>query len=224
VAGLGAGLVASALAPREAQAANGNALTLGTGNNATLPTVLSFAPANPGDHGPGLQVSATESGPTNSGVVGTAPDGNGVYGQSPDGVGVRGETDNHTGVLGIRGTALPSALLEGGVSGASSEDVPGVAAKHTSPGGLALQAEGRVQFSSAGRAQIPKGQYQTTVSLPGVVFADSVVIVTLNTNPGNGALKYVTVQADQFTVVLNPPSLVGVGFSYLVLNGAPPIV
>jgi hypothetical protein len=150
-----------------------------------------------------------------------------VYGAAPNGTGVLGESDNRTGVLGTRGPVVADPnepTLEAGVYGVSAEDVPGVAAKHTAGhGGVALKASGRVQLSSAGRDAIPVGTYQKTVNHP-AVFANSVVIVTLNSNPGNGALKYVNVVAGAFTVILNPPSLSGVQFSYLILNGSAPIL
>jgi hypothetical protein len=181
----------------------------------------------------GVEVSPG-SPPPDLDALGFAPENTGVYGISNtgNGDGVRGETKVGRGVVGI--------ATEGGVAvhatadAAPAKAVVAVSAAGTSVhaqtatgtallsestgGGLAVQAKGRVKFSSSGAAAIAKGARSrtlTNVDAP----ANCKILVTLNQDPGpgNAVLMARRLSATSIRVKLLKPAVRKTRFSWFVL-------
>jgi hypothetical protein len=156
------------------------------------------------------------------GVQGGSHGGTGVQGNSQFGVAVSGgnvsETapairgwaqNGQTGVMG-RSTAFDEF---GQIASPSHVGVFGVADGPNGRGvlarslqGRALQANGRVRFSTSGVAEVPSGTAEVTVTPGCRVVASAKVLATLQADPGNGAgVAFVTTDmaTDTFTVHLS---------------------
>jgi hypothetical protein len=220
-AGGAAALAAQAALPLTAAAANGEPLTLGTGNEATTATTLhqttpdiaSFW-SNAAGLGFGLQGSSaagagivgwsvTDEGAassqqvTSTGVYGWAPSGSdeypatGVWGDSED-FGVYG-----TGYFGVYGSGVV------GVTGqAETTSGPGVHALGATTSSPALKVTGKVSFNRSGRKLIAAGKTSVVVSLAGVTTSSKIFAVMSNNRTGR-YVRAVVPGANQFTIYLN---------------------
>ena len=169
----------------------------------------------------GGSVGAAGWSPGQSGVVGSsgagapaAPAKTGVYGsaaQDSTAHGVAGQTTAGHGLDGV-------ATSGHGVHGAAGAGV-GVYAT-ADPDGRALHAEGRVSFKTAGSATIASGTKSKVVT-PGVDLTPaSLVLVTLQGNPGATVLHRVAVDvtADTFTVYLTANATAATRFAWFVIG------
>ena len=146
------------------------------------------------------------SGPSgiNVGVNGTAT------GSTP--VGVHGETRG--GGFGVQGFA-PTGV---GVSGVSITNDGGSFSSNT---GFAISATGRLSFNSAGTVVITSGTSSVTVTPPVKLNAASLVLCTLQSNPGSGVLlKFVSVNATAgtFQIKLNKACTADTTAAWFVLG------
>ena len=147
--------------------------------------------------------------------------GAGVYGFAADAVGVRGRSGTGLGVLGTTGDPAPQdpndVGLGAGVYGLSTDAAtPGMRAEHRG-GGVGLEVNGRTMLSTAGRNDVGANKISRRIN-HAAVRANSVVLVTLNTDPDGIGLAYVRVGNGSFTVVLETVTPKSLSFSYLVLN------
>jgi hypothetical protein len=221
-AGGAAALAAQAALPLTAVAADPNDVVLGTGNSATTTTSITntadggtaFAGAGTGE-GYGLQGTSTggagsfawsiaapdwwdPSFGAYTGAFGfspTFPDpdfaATGVWGDSPD-IGVYG-----SGGIGVIGEGSIGVIGES--TNTSSPGVLAVGATATSP---ALEVQGKMKFSRAGRKTIGAGKSSLVVSMAGVT-TTSKVLAVLNTNRSGRYVRAVVPAAGKFTIYLN---------------------
>jgi hypothetical protein len=128
-----------------------------------------------------------------------------------------------TGLLGVAGVPdiAGSTGSTAGVRGfASDPGTTAIVAEHEA-GGPALEVNGRASFSSAGMGQIAEKADMAFVPFPGITDR-SVVIVTLNGDPGQSEVSWVERQeARGFVVHMSRPVRRLTPFSYLVLEPAP---
>jgi len=134
------------------------------------------------------------------GVFGMSDKTVGIFGLSAEGIAVEGRSDHDPAT----GTGVKGYSRKGeGVLG-ESEEGTAVRATAVTPAATALRVEGRVAFQTAGLGAIAAGTKSAMVN-PGVpLTAATKVLVTLMSDPGLRALKYVSVDptADTFTVHL----------------------
>lgn len=191
-----AGLVATALGRiQPAEAANGQAVTVGGTFSGTSPTSITNSAGdgiiarNTSTGASGLFAHATATTGATFGVFGrsdsTAGVGvgganyqgtgttRGVKGEaaSPSGYGVDGIASAGTGVRGITSSGV-------GVRGEASSGVA-VRAFASSASGTALWATGRVAFSRSGRASIPKNQSYVDVTVVGGLASSANILALL---------------------------------------------
>lgn len=171
-------------------------------------------------HASGIGVFGQNT-PGGPGVVGqsgsdvfTPPAKTGVYGHSTKDAssrGVHGRSSAGRGVYGQAGTGS-------GVYGSATSGV-GVLATATS--GTALQADGQVRFSTAGRGTIASGTKSKTVD-PGVpLTSSSKILVTLMGHPGGVTVVQrvsVNTTADTFIVYLTANATASTAFAYFVIS------
>ena len=152
-----------------------------------------------------------------TGVLGLAPDGVGVSGQSTSAVGVSGESQTGIGVNGRNGgsgTGVEGFSPDGdGVDGISQRGVgvrastgSGIGLLAFAQEGIALEAQGPVRFSTAALGLIPAGASSATIALlSAVVPISTKVLCTLQSDPGNVALKFAHIEpsGEAVTVVLS---------------------
>lgn len=168
-----------------------------------------------------IGVFGTAKSPTGFAVFGrndaTAGEALGVMGEtlSPNGYGVRGfnrtGSAQGVGVGGAGATAVQGlgdeigvsgfAFDEGGIGVRGSVASTGIGGSFEAPNeGVALKADGPVQFSSAGIATIPAGTKQATVT-PGVpVDGQSKILCTLIDDPGLSRLLYAQPGTNAFAI------------------------
>ena len=195
----------------------------------------------------GVGVSGHSIEPGSTAVSGDSTSGVGVQGGSHGGVGVQGnsqfsvavrggnvsETDpaiqgwaqnGQTGVMG-RSTAFDefdpiASPLHVGVFGVA--DRPGgrgVLAR--SRDGRALQASGRVRFSTSGATTIPAGASEVTVTPEFRVVASAKVLATAQSDPGSPAtVRFVTIDpaASTFTVHMTEPVATSTSVAWFALD------
>ena len=169
----------------------------------------------------GVSDSATGEGVTGFGdglgVRGESQAGTGVLGLAPDGVGVSGESQTGIGVNGRNGgggTGVEGFSPDGdGVHGISQSGVgvrastgSGIGLLAFAQEGIALEAQGPVRFSTAALGLIPAGASRATIALlSAVVPISTKVLCTLQSDPGNVALKFAHIEpsGEAVTVVLS---------------------
>jgi hypothetical protein len=149
---------------------------------------------------------------TDTGVEGSAAaGGTGVYGHNSGstGIGVHGQT-------GGTGSAVFGEATTNGV-GVFGKSQSGAALRGDSPGGTALQVNGKAKFSRSGIVTVAAGTASKTVSLGGVT-GSSMVIATAQQN-GSVSVKAAVPAAGSFTIYLtgNAPGT-GLKVAYFVLN------
>jgi hypothetical protein len=132
----------------------------------------------------------------------TSGDGYGVYGlsASPAGIGVFGRSDGGRGVVG------------------RTRD--GVGVNAVADDGIALRTSGRLQLNrAAGRVDLPAGSNAVSVT-PDIALSDSsMVIATINGDPGNGVTVYrVSIDGDSFTIHLTGNAASAASIAWLVLG------
>jgi hypothetical protein len=180
-------------------------------------------PGNTDETGVFGQADLSES---STGVWGASGQGFGVFGSGE--VGAAGV--GFIGVQGIPGGAGSTGVLawagtgEAGIYGYAGTAAPpppiqnvGVQARAGSTSQVALNVNGRVQFSRSGRATIGAGQKSKVVTMAGVT-TNSYIIATPQTNRSGIFVQSVVPAAGKFTINLNKtvPGTTLVG--YLVIN------
>lgn len=137
-------------------------------------------------------------------VVGAG--GTGVYGTG--GYGVMGDVDvGGTGVYGFIGSgAAPVAPASVGVYAAAGST------SHT-----ALQVNGKVKFSRAGRLTVAAGAGYVGKTLTGVT-TSSLIIATLQTNRSGYYIRAAVPASGSFRVYLNKTADVNIAVAYFVIN------
>ena len=179
----------------------------------------------------GVGVRGSSTSDANSvGVRGESNRGRGVDGISTSGEGVHGESSASNGVAGVSDSQDASGVYGenthggfgtygrsnlGGGMGVYGEAAHGVGvvgnSEHEigvqaiSANGTALQAQGRVSFSTAGRSVVEPGSSQVTVT-PGIdLVASSAILCTLESDQAGMTVERVSkdVTADTFTAFLS---------------------
>jgi hypothetical protein len=195
----------------------------------------------------GIGVSGHSIEPGSTAVSGESTDGVGVQGGSHNGVGVQGNSqfsvavrggnvsetepamqgwaqNGQTGVMG-RSTAFDEfdpivSPLHVGVFGvADRPSGRGVLAR--SRDGRALQANGRVRFSTSGLVTIPQGGSEVTVTPAFRVVGSAKVLATAQGDPGGAAaVRFVTIDptANAFTVHMTEPVAAPTPVAWFVLD------
>jgi hypothetical protein len=160
-------------------------VVLGGENTASAQTVMS----NSAESGTVLVALANGGG---FALQGYSPRGYGVVGSSNSGSGVYGTSDSTNGVYGY---CPPGAAVLGESRtgyGVHASSLHGVGVHASTTDGLALETEGRVQFSTSGLARIAADQTSVTFA-PGVdVTANSFVLLTPKVNLGGRNLWFTT--------------------------------
>jgi hypothetical protein len=187
-----------------------NTSQFGAGVFGTSDDGIGVVGSSSSDHLPGIYGSSV----LRTGVVGLA--GAGVLGTAPAKTGVYGVAGSGTsGDRGVHGAASTGR----GVFGETATGVGGYFAATGS--GIALQAAGRVKFSTCGVATISAGSKSKVVA-PGVALtAASRVFATLQADPGNAATVQrvaVNAAADTFTVYLTAKASAGVAVAWFVIG------
>lgn len=177
--------------PEKAVAANGNTVTVGGLHTGTLPTVLWHTAS--GNLGP-VSAQALLAGVNSGDSVEYGVDGEVSAVSLGTGVGVRG----------LAGTPLQT----------------GVVAQNTATGGTALKVTGLACFSRSGRSSISKGSSSRTVSGLSNISTTSMILVTLQGDPGSGIyLRYaVRLGSTSFRVNLTAHAKKTVAFAWLILD------
>lgn len=152
----------------------------------------------------------------------------GVWGRArlTAGTGVRGEA-LAAGGIGVHATGPQAIRAEGTVEGVVAtaptavwgiSPLAGVALRGDAPTGLALDARGRVEFSTAAIAVVPSGQDRITVSPGFDIDADTRVLVTPMS--GGGAFKFVSrdFAADSLTFRLGKRATADVTLAYFIIG------
>ncbi|MFN8523146.1 MAG: hypothetical protein U0821_08575 [Chloroflexota bacterium] len=168
--GLAVERAASLLSGQSVQAANGDALTLGSsGNSSTGSTTVQAAVSGY----PGLRVSNASSGPITTddaadGIQGYASAANtaGVFGRNntPDGAGVWGQAPNGTGTFGLsdKGSGVSGKSTSGaGLYGTSTS---GVGAVGNSVSSWGIHGVSTSSFGIVGQSNAGHGIYGTSTS------------------------------------------------------------
>ena len=195
----------------------------------------------------GAGVSGHSIEPGSTAISGDSADGVGVQGGSHGGVGVRGNSqfnvavqggnvsetepaiqgwaqNGQTGVMG-RSTAfdefdpIDSPLHVGVFGVADRSDGRGVLAR--SRDGRALQANGRVRFSTSGVATIPAGASEVIVTPAFRVVSSAKVLATAQGDAGSlTTVRFVTIDpaADTFTVHMTEPVTASTTVAWFVLD------
>ncbi len=131
-----------------------------------------------------------------AGVLGQAssPDGFGVLGDSlataTTARAIVGHAAAGTGVLGWAGSGShPAGVARTGVLGYGAVDSSSVGVRGESPSGTgvkavsasgnALRVSGRARFNRSGRVSVPKSRNYATVTVPGGISSNTIVIATL---------------------------------------------
>jgi hypothetical protein len=154
------------------------------------------------DHAVGVRGHSEDS----AGVLGHSAHGAGVVGEAITNYGVYGSSESYVGTYGTSpaGTGVFGNSASGsGVAGWTDNGIGVTAAVRD--GGTALQAQGPVRFSTATLATIPVGATSVTVT-PGIdLTADSKVLCTVQSDPGNRSIHYVVVNpsTNSYTVFLS---------------------
>jgi hypothetical protein len=160
-----------------------------------------------GDDGAGLVGRAVHTTGSTTGVLGEVESGGGFgvmgacWSDNGRAVGVYGVTSSMEGT-GVHGAAVHYKGTNVGVLGESlSRSGIGVHARATKTTGVALQAAGRVKFSTSGVASIPAGASRVTVT-PGVAITPTAfVLLTPKVNLGGRDLWFTTnVTTDKLTI------------------------
>lgn len=213
--GIGAAVSGAVARVSPARAADGDPVIIGALNSSAGDTRIHTTSSDgaglsatcTGDDGAGLVGRADHPTGSTRGVQGEAwaPAGVGVYGSSwsatGSATGVAGRTSS-TGGTGVRGVAVHYQGTNYGVYGESlSRSGIGVYGKATKTTGVALQAAGRVKFSTSGVASIPAGATRVTVT-PGVAITPTAfVLLTPKVNLGGRDLWFTTnVTTDKLTI------------------------
>jgi hypothetical protein len=161
-------------------------------------------------------------------------DAAGVWGQSNAGVGVIGASWDGGGVVGAGGSIQKDPELRPagpGVIGFAPGGAPGVLAMSametglgqpgTPDGGLALDVIGKARFSTAGAATVPQGASSVQVLDPAVT-ANSHISVTLVSDPGSRALRWIERLPGSFTAHFEgggkPSTRPETDFTYLIVE------
>jgi hypothetical protein len=195
----------------------------------------------------GVGVSGHSIEPGSTAVLGVSTDGVGVDGGSHGGVGVQGNSKFGVAVRGGNISETEPAI-EGwaqngqtGVMGRSTtfdEFDPVTSPRHVGvfgvsdrPGGRgvfarsregrALQASGRVRFSTSGVATVLAGASTVTVTPTFRVVSSAKVLATPQADPGNGAaVRFVSIDpaANAFTVHLTRPVADAMSVAWFVLD------
>jgi hypothetical protein len=193
--------------------------------------IPSFAcPENTGVHG--IAVVDADSRGVNGqstsgrGVNGIATSGTGVYGTGTSGEGVRGVSTGSNGTAGTTASGIASGVYgentgggfgtygrsnTGAGVGIFGESTTGTGVKGHSLSGVALEAEGRVKFSTSGLASVAVGTKSKQVTPGTDLTAASLILCTLESNQAGLAIQRVTknVTTDVFTVFLSANVLAG---------------
>lgn len=164
--------------------------------------------------------------PISTGVWGDSGQGYGVFGSGDVGVGGSGFIGVEANPVGAGSMGLFTRATSGeaGVyayagTGTPPAPIPNVAvqARAGSTSQVALNVNGKAQFSRSGRTTISTGASKKVVTMAGVTTA-SYVIATLQTNRAGTYVQSVVPAAGSFTINLNKtvPGATVVG--YLVIN------
>ncbi len=235
-AGGAAALAVSAAMPLTAAAHDADDLQLGVDNPTAATTSVSnsaadtaFGAAATGT-GFGLQGSSTGG----AGIVGwsinaspffvPATEGpyTGIFGYSPQnpdpdiaGVGVWGDSDD----FGVYGSGTVGVYGRGtiGVVGESVSSEPAIIAFASSPTDYALDVEGKVFFSRAGRATVAKNTSSKKVTLAGVD-ANSRILAVCYSNRSGRWVRSATPGAGYFTIYMNAKVSAATYVSWFVIN------
>jgi hypothetical protein len=200
-----------------------------------------------GDSVFGTGISGRSIEPGSYAVSGDSASGTGVQGGSHDGTGVQGNSQSGVAVSGgnvsetepaIRGWAQNGQAGVMGRSTAFDEFSEIASPKHVGvfgvsdrPGGRgvlarshagrALQADGRVRFSTSGIGEIAAGAGQATVDPGCRVVASAKVLAVLQGDPGNGATVAFIVadpDTDTFTVHASGSVLRKTSFAWFLMD------
>jgi hypothetical protein len=228
--GIGA-LAATAIGRvNQVRAADGDPVLVGASHTGDGSTIISttgdaaFVGITSEDDGTGVAGWATHPTGSTTGVNGESesPGGFGVTGhaRAPTGkaTGVWGSTSSTSG-RGVVGTASHNRGTTYGVYGQSlSRAGVGVFGQGT-PTGLALQAAGRVKFSTSGVATIAAGNTRITVT-PGVdVTSRSFVLLTPRVNLGGRDLWFSTnATYNKFSIRMSSKRSSGTKVAWLLLG------
>jgi hypothetical protein len=170
------------------------------------------------------------------GVNGIATSGTGVYGRATGGEGIRGVSTGSNGTAGSSGSGIASGVYgentAGGYgtygrsnvgaghgvfgettsgTGVTGYATSGIGGQFSSGTGLALKAQGRVSFSTAGLAVVAVGTRNKTITPGTDLVASSLVLCTLESVQAGLAIQRVTknTTTDNFTVYLSAAVLAG---------------
>jgi hypothetical protein len=213
--GIGAAVAGAVARVSPVRAADGDPVLLGALNSSEGDTSIHTTSSDgaglfancTGDDGTGLIGWANHPTGSTTGVLGEAWSGGGfgVWGNvraaTGRAIGVLGSTSS-SGGTGVAGWARHYRGTNYGVYGESlSRSGIGVYGKATKTTGVALQAAGRVKFSTSGVASIPGGATRVTVT-PGVAIAPTAfVLLTPKVNLGGRDLWFTTnVTTDKLTI------------------------
>jgi hypothetical protein len=213
--GIGAAVAGAVARVSPVRAADGDPVLLGALNSSEGDTIIrstgsdsaGLTAISTGDDGAGLVGRADHPTGSTTGVLGEVTSGGGFgvmgscWSETGGAVGVYGRTSS-TGGAGVRGVAHHYQGTNYGVYGESmSRSGIGVYGKATKTTGVALQAAGRVKFSTSGVASIPAGASRVTVT-PGVAITPTAfVLLTPKVNLGGRDLWFTTnVTTDKLTI------------------------
>jgi hypothetical protein len=221
-AGGAAALAAQAALPLSVSAADGDPVLIGSTNLATATTHInnnttdsdafhvtavglgnavhaqSFGSAGVR----GISIDQTDAAPANvttyTGVYGWSPEyptgggvGTGVWGDSPD-WGVYG-----SGAVGVYGFGAVGVIAE-----SNSTSWPAIIAYSATTTSHALEVNGKVKFSRAGRKTIGAGKSTLVVTMAGVT-TTSKILAVLNSNRSGRYVRAVVAGSGKFTIYLN---------------------
>jgi hypothetical protein len=221
-AGGAAALAAQAALPLTAMAADPNDVVLGADNSTTTPTTvtnttdggIALAGAGTGE-GYGLQATSTGGAGSFAWSI-AAPDWwdpafgayTGAFGYSPTfpdpdfaATGVWGDSPD-IGVFGSGSIGMVGSGSIGMIGESTNSSFPGVIARGATATSPALEVQGKVKFSRAGRKTIGAGKSTLVVTMAGVT-TTSKILAVLNSNRSSRYVRAVVAGSGKFTIYLN---------------------
>ena len=220
-AGGAAALAAQAALPLTVAAADGDPVLIGNANLATDTThINNNTDGSNGFHATsvGLGIAVHGQSTLSSGVRGTSVNEldaatpnvttyTGVYGWSPEspeggvGTGVWGDS-NDWGVFGSGAVGVYGFGTVGVIAESNSTSWPAIIAYSATETSHALEVNGKVKFSRAGRKTIGAGKSSLAVTMAGVT-TTSKILAVLNSNRSGRYVRAVVPAAGKFTIYLN---------------------
>jgi hypothetical protein len=161
------------------------------------------------------------------GVNGIATSGTGVYGTGTGGEGVRGVSTSSNGTAGTTASGIASGVYGentgggfgtygrsnsgGSAVGVFGESTAGTGVKANSSSGVALEAQGRVKFSTSGLTSVAVGAKSKLISSGSTLSTTSKILCMLESNQAGLSIQRLTknTATGSFTVFLSKVLAVG---------------